>query len=475
VLAGRYELKQKLGSGGMATVYEAHDGLLDRAVAVKLLRSDTLSEPVARQRFAAEARAAASLTHPHAVAVYDVNSGEDQPFIVMELVRGRTLEDVLRDDRQLSDDQVVSVGSQVLTALHVAHRRGLVHRDVKPANILLPGGIVPTRPEELPGVKLADFGIAKAATDATAGLTVAGQVIGTPKYLSPEQVKGERATAQSDLYATAVVLYEMFAGRPPFDRDTALALALAHREDEPPPLGDLRPDLNPNIVALVHRTLSKNPADRPADANEMRDALITAATSPRGTQVLGAAAASTEVVEPGGPGGPIGPTQPVRPAPFTPPPRRRRRTVWVVLLILLGILGVAAALWLANRAPGQPTNDQQTAPPAAEQRPETEAPQGGAGDQPDTDQGQQDTDTDTDQGQPGTDTDNDQGPDQGQASEPADEQGNEQGNEGSGGDGEQEDPQQEDPPAEDEDPGSGEEPPPPDEDEEEEPVEDPSG
>jgi serine/threonine-protein kinase len=129
VLAGRYELGQKLGSGGMATVYEAHDKLLDRSVAVKLLRSDALSEHTARQRFSAEARAAASLTHPHAVAVYDVNSGDEQPFIVMELVRGRTLEDVLNDTGRLDDSQAIAVGSQVLAALHAAHRRGLVHRD----------------------------------------------------------------------------------------------------------------------------------------------------------------------------------------------------------------------------------------------------------------------------------------------------------------------------------------------------------
>lgn len=472
VLADRYELGQKLGSGGMATVYEAHDGLLDRAVAVKLLRSDTLSEPTARQRFAAEARAAASLTHPHAVAVYDVSSGDEQPFIVMELVRGRTLEDVLNDDRRLTDDQVIAVGSQVLTALHAAHRRGLVHRDVKPANILLPGGIVPSRPEELPGVKLADFGIAKAATDATVGLTIAGQVIGTPKYLSPEQVKGERATPQSDLYATAVVLYEMFAGRPPFDRETALALALAHREDEPPPLGELRPDLNPNIVALVHRTLSKNPADRPADANEMREALIMAATAPPGTEVLGAAgagtwvgaaAASTEVIPPGGP---VGPTEPLTPAPPTAPPPRRR-ALWLALLVVLAVLGVAAALWLANRAaPGteQPTGEQ-TAPPAQQEQERSEAPQGGANDQPDNNQGQQDTDTGTDtQGQSGTDPDTGQGQGQGQSSEPAG-----QDDEGQGG-GQQDDPQDEDPP--EDDPGTGEEEPPPPDDEE--PVEEPS-
>lgn len=379
VLAGRYELGQKLGSGGMATVYEAHDKLLDRSVAVKLLRSDALSEHTARQRFSAEARAAASLTHPHAVAVYDVNSGDEQPFIVMELVRGRTLEDVLNDTGRLDDSQAIAVGSQVLAALHAAHRRGLVHRDVKPANILLPDGVVPTRPDELPGVKLADFGIAKAVSDATVGLTRVGQVIGTPKYLSPEQVKGERATGQSDLYAAGVVLYEMLAGRPPFERDSALSLALAHREDEPPPLSDLRPDLNPALVALVHRALSKDPADRPADANEMRDALIAAARAPRGTQLLDQAA-STQVVPPAGP---IGPTEPVGPAPGTPatsPPPRRGW--WPVALALVVVLGVLAAVWLATRT--STTTDDPTG--SAEETAAPEQPAGGGDEAPEQDQ-----------------------------------------------------------------------------------------
>jgi eukaryotic-like serine/threonine-protein kinase len=412
VLAGRYELGPKLGSGGMATVYEAHDELLDRAVAVKLLRSEALSEHTARQRFAAEARAAASLTHPHAVAVYDVSSGDEQPFIVMELVRGRTLEDVL-DEGRLDVAQAVAVGSQILTALHAAHRRGIVHRDVKPANILLPDGVVPTRPEQLPGVKLADFGIAKAVTDATVGLTTVGQVIGTPKYLSPEQVKGERATPKSDLYATGVVLYEMLAGQPPFDRDSALSLALAHREDEPPPLRDLRPDLNPAVVALVHRALAKDPADRPADADEMREALIAAAVgAPHGTQVLHGGAASTQVVPPGGP---IGPTEPVAPAataPVAPPPRRG----WWMVVLALVVLGVLAALWLRDVATNtdEPVDDRQEQTPSPEQpgaADQDQAPEQDGGTTQDQDADTtQDQDADATQDQDSGTSDEDAGP-----------------------------------------------------------------
>ncbi len=360
LLADRYELRHQLGRGGMATVYEAHDDLLDRAVAVKLLRADSLADATARQRFAGEARNAASLTHPHAVAVYDVSASGDQPFIVMELVRGSTLEDELDASGPMDPAAVVAVGSQVLAALHAAHRKGLVHRDIKPANILLPDGRVPTRPDELPGIKLADFGIAKAAHEATVGLTMVGQVIGTPKYLSPEQVKGERATPLSDLYATGVVLYEMLAGRPPFEHDNAVGLALAHREDEPPPLDQLRPGLDPALVALIHQALDKDPADRPADADAMRDALLSGARATTGTQLLPGPAAGTRAMP--RPAPPAEPTGPTRTAPVAPPRRRRGRRVlaWVVALTLLTLVAYAAGQRLA----GTPT-DQPTAPASA--------------------------------------------------------------------------------------------------------------
>lgn len=366
VLADRYELGRQLGRGGMATVYEARDKLLDRAVAVKLLRVD--GDATARRRFAAEARAAASLTHPHAVAVYDVSTSEERPYIVMELVRGTTLEHVIDGQGRLSTAQVVAVGSQVLAALHAAHRRGLVHRDVKPANILLPDGVVPSRPDELPGVKLADFGIAKATHEATVGLTMAGQVIGTPRYLSPEQVRGQRATPQSDLYATAVVLYEMLAGHPPFEHDSAVGLALAHREDEPPPLDEIRSGLDRNLVTLVHQALSKDPADRPADAVEMREALLRSQPAASGTHVLPGPDASTQVV----------PQRDAPPATPAAPGRRSPRLLrWVVVLALLAVLGVLATQVLTQ--PSAPTAE----PTAQAQDPSEGAGQpAGAGDAP---------------------------------------------------------------------------------------------
>jgi serine/threonine protein kinase len=360
----------------MATVYEAHDNLLDRAVAVKLLR--VVDQANARERFAAEARNAAKLTHPHAVGVYDVSVTTDRPFIVMELVRGETLEDVLERDGSLDTRAVIAIGCQVLAALHAAHRRGLVHRDVKPANILLPDGKVPAHADELPGIKLADFGIAKAMHDATVGLTMAGQVIGTPKYLSPEQVRGQRATPQSDIYATAVVLFEMLAGRPPFEQDSAVGLALAHREDDPPPLGKLRPDLDPALIALIHRALAKDPGQRPADANEMRLALLGATPAPSGTQLL-----PETPTEPAAPLPPAGTTGTQRRPPRQP---KSLRLLWTVVFgVALAVLGIALAQRLGDApTPTDEPTARQQAPADADaggQAPEAGGEQVPAGDQ----------------------------------------------------------------------------------------------
>lgn len=262
LLSGRYELGAPLGSGGMARVYEATDRMLSRRVAVKLLETDA-GIPHARERFLNEARLAASLSHPHAVAVYDTGTDQGSAYIVMELVEGQTLAQLLAAEGPLAPERAVAVADPVLAALAAAHARGMVHRDVKPANVLLGRD---------GSVKLADFGIAK-ATEGRADLTMTGQVIGTPTYLSPEQASGRPATPASDVYATGVVLYEMLAGQPPFKAENPIATAMAHQRDPVPPLGRQRPGLPPGLVAAVSRALAKDPADRYPDAAAFRSAL----------------------------------------------------------------------------------------------------------------------------------------------------------------------------------------------------------
>jgi eukaryotic-like serine/threonine-protein kinase len=264
VLADRYELAEPLGAGGMSRVVAAHDRLLHRRVAVKLIRDELVGDEASRQRLLREARAAAGLHHPHTVAVFDVGQDEQRPFIVMELIEGETLADRLRREGRLEPAEAVRIVSAVLEALAAAHARGLVHRDVKPSNILLPAE---------GGVKLADFGIAKELSGLSAGLTATGRVLGTPRYLAPEQAAGHDATPASDLYALGAVLYECLAGRPPFEAENPLAVALAHQQQAVPPLSDAVPGLPATLEVVVERALAKQPADRHADARQMREAL----------------------------------------------------------------------------------------------------------------------------------------------------------------------------------------------------------
>lgn len=322
-LAGRYDLHEPLGSGGMATVYAAHDRLLDREVAVKLL-DPTSSVPQLRERFLREARAAASLSHPNAVAVHDVGEDGGQPYLVMELVPGEGLDDVLRRG-PIDPAEAVHVMDGVLAALSAAHARGLVHRDVKPSNILLTRDGQP---------KLADFGIAKAL--AAGDLTTHGMVLGTPTYLAPEQAAGRPATAASDIYSAGLVLYECLAGVPPFPGDNALSIALAHQRTPPPSLAARRPDLPLELVTTVERALAKDPADRYPDAEAMRVALRsrTAAAVP----TVRAAAATA-----------VAPTIPASARPTIravarPAGRRRDGRVWPLAVAAIALIGGGAAL-----------------------------------------------------------------------------------------------------------------------------------
>jgi serine/threonine-protein kinase len=271
---GRYRIERVLGGGGMAVVYRAHDEELHRTVAVKLLAEHLAEDPEFRQRFLGEARAAARLSHPNVVAVYDAGEDEGRPFIVMEVVEGETLADVLARRRPLPPSEVVALGIQAAAGLEHAHAHGLVHRDVKPQNLLLRADGV---------LKVADFGIARAAVAATRRLTRAGTILGTAAYLAPEQAAGEDVTAAADVYALGAVLYEAASGRPPFRGETPAELLAARQESVVVPLSERARGVPPALEELVMRCLARNPDYRPASAGELArllEALSDASTEP---------------------------------------------------------------------------------------------------------------------------------------------------------------------------------------------------
>src|SRR5580700_1096935 len=266
LLGGRYELDGIVGRGGMAEVFRARDIRLDRIVGVKTLRNDLARDQTFQARFRREAQSAASLNHPSIVAVYD--TGEDMvggipvPYIVMEFVEGRTLRDLLRDDRRLLPERAAEITDGVLRALDYSHRNGIVHRDIKPGNVML------TRSGE---VKVMDFGIARAVSDSQMTMTQTAQVIGTAQYLSPEQARGERVDARSDLYSTGCLLYELLTGRPPFTGDSPVAVAYQHVKEDPVPPSQVDPEVPAWADAIVLKAMEKDPADRYQSAGEMRN------------------------------------------------------------------------------------------------------------------------------------------------------------------------------------------------------------
>jgi serine/threonine-protein kinase len=252
VLGERYELGVRIASGGMADVWAGTDRVLQRTVAIKVMRPDTGHEELFALRFRDEAVHSAALLHINIATLFDYGEHDGLAFLVMELVKGEPLSVVLKERGPLSPAEVRSIVGQAALALGVAHEARVVHRDVKPANILV-------RPDGL--VKLTDFGIAR-ALDA-AGHTRAGEMLGTPDYISPEQAMGEPATGASDLYALGVVAHEMLSGRKPFDKGTPVATALSHVNEPPPPLPDGIPE---DLASLVNDCLQKNPEDRPVNA-----------------------------------------------------------------------------------------------------------------------------------------------------------------------------------------------------------------
>jgi eukaryotic-like serine/threonine-protein kinase len=264
-LGDRYEIGPVLGRGGMAEVHMARDIRLGRTVAVKMLRVDLARDPSFQARFRREAQSAASLNHPSIVAVYD--TGEDiidgltLPYIVMEYVDGSTLRELLQSGRRLLPERALEITAGVLQALEYSHRNGIVHRDIKPGNVML------TRSG---AVKVMDFGIARAVADTAATMTQTAAVIGTAQYLSPEQARGEPVDARSDLYSTGCLLYELLTGRPPFVGDSPVSVAYQHVREDPLPPSHLDPELTPVIDRIVLTALAKNPDNRYQSADEMR-------------------------------------------------------------------------------------------------------------------------------------------------------------------------------------------------------------
>ncbi|WP_455358489.1 protein kinase domain-containing protein [Streptomyces sp. SYSU K21746] len=262
---GRYRLTHRLGRGGMAEVFAAEDVRLGRTVAVKLLRADLAEDPVSKARFTREAQSVAGLNHHAVVAVYD--SGEDKvgintvPYIVMELVEGRTIRDLLMSAEAPGPEQALIIVSGVLEALAYSHQHGIVHRDIKPANVII---------THAGAVKVMDFGIARALHGAQSTMTQTGMVMGTPQYLSPEQALGKAVDHRSDLYATGCLLYELLALRPPFIGETPLSVVYQHVQDAPVPPSDMSDGVPPELDGLVMRSLAKDPDDRFQSAEEMR-------------------------------------------------------------------------------------------------------------------------------------------------------------------------------------------------------------
>ena len=271
MLAGRYRLERRLAQGGMAEVWLATDVSLDRKVALKWLKPSLATDPVVAERFRREAIAVAGLTHPNIVAVHDVFEDQGRQAVVMQLVDGKSLRQLLDVQTRLSPELTIHIGACVASALDAAHQAGFVHRDVKPGNILVTAD---------GRVLLTDFGIAKGLDSSGDDLTSDNVMMGTAKYLSPEQVRGRRLDGRADLYSLGLVLYECLAGRVPFLGETDADTALARLQRDPTDLGRLRPTLPRGLVNLVHRLLSRNPAHRPATGAELRAELLRVAEEP---------------------------------------------------------------------------------------------------------------------------------------------------------------------------------------------------
>jgi serine/threonine protein kinase/beta-lactam-binding protein with PASTA domain len=359
LVGGRYELGELLGRGGMAEVRKGTDTRLGRIVAIKRLRTDLASDATFQARFRREAQSSASLNHPAIVAVYDTGeelsaAGPDghqvaQPYIVMEYVAGRTLRDILREGRKILPERALEITSGVLSALDYSHRAGIIHRDIKPGNVMLtPSG----------DVKVMDFGIARAISDASSAMTQTAAVVGTAQYLSPEQARGETVDSRSDVYSAGCLLYELLTGRPPFVGDSPVAVAYQHVREPAVPPSDHDTDLPPEVDAIVMKALAKRVEDRYQSAAAMRNDIerYLAGRPVEATVPPAPVESPTQVVATP----PLPPQTEVRP-PVAPPPEdehRNRALLWVTLGALVIALIVAAYLLWPKLFEEPPTQEQ---------------------------------------------------------------------------------------------------------------------
>ena len=271
IIGNRYEIIEKIGSGGMATVYKARDTALNRFVAIKILREEFITDEEFIKRFNSEAQAAASLTHNNIVQIYDVGQEDNLYFIVMELIQGKTLKEIIVEDGALPWKWSLNIAIQIASALEVAHKNNIVHRDIKPHNIIITeDGIA----------KVMDFGIAKAVSNST--ITAFGTTIGSVHYFSPEQARGGFTDAKSDIYSLGVVMYEMLTGRVPFDADTPVSVALKHMQDKPVEPIKYNPNIPFAVNKIIMKAMQKEPAARYASATEMLKDLGMALKNPEG-------------------------------------------------------------------------------------------------------------------------------------------------------------------------------------------------
>jgi eukaryotic-like serine/threonine-protein kinase len=340
VADGRYEVVRELGQGGMGTVYLARQVTMDRMVALKLISAGAVRSPEAAVRFEREMKLTAKIEHPNTIRVYDFGEIEGHLYLTMELLRGRSLGDVLAESHRLPLDRIVRIATQVARALQAAHAEGVVHRDLKPDNVMLI-----EQYSEHDVVKVLDFGVAKSMDEGQAHMTATGAVIGTPMYLSPEQAMGAAIDARSDLYSLGVVLYQMAAGRLPFMASSITGLLVAHVTEPPPPLLQVAPDVHPALAALIDELLRKEASARPQSARDVELRLDAIASYAGLSQMWAGPPPPLASLPPSAAGRT---PQPAAITVRTPLPAARRGARWAIVGVIV-VVGAGVGLFAAAR------------------------------------------------------------------------------------------------------------------------------